>query len=252
MKMVMTVASPKAAGAKLGKVYKNALREARPRIAALIRERVGAEAKKHFKTLAPLYIKAIEKPSAIKMTDDGIEVTLGSKIAQALEGGASAYDMKNALLKHAKKTSKSGVAYVDVPFTHTTAGAAGTTKIPFMMKRAINKLTLNTAGTARLDQKTAGRKVKKTFYQKATDGGMSKTKQVVQHKRGLHDGLTRTKTAQGSRYSTVRRISANSDPSSWMHPGFKGSHILKNTLPKLRRDIEQIVKEAVGKTKGRG
>ena len=251
VKMSVTIATPKAAGAKLTKVYKAAMRDARPKIAALIVDRVGAEAKKHFKTLAPLYTKALERADAVKLTEDGVEVTLKSKIAAALEDGASAYDLKAALLKHARRVSKSGVPYVDVPFTHTTSGTRGM-RLPSSVKKTINAQPIGTSGVARLAQRTQGKKVKQTFNQKSVDGGITRKKRVYTRRSGLHDGLIRTKTSDGSRYATVRRISANSDPASWMHPGFKGSHILKKTLPKLRRDIEAIVKEAVVKTKGRG
>ncbi len=243
---------------------KAAFKDAQPKIAALIIDRVSAEANRTFKGMAPLYTDALDKSDSIKLTEDGVEVKLATPTAQAMESGAPAYDLKKALLSKAKRFSKKGTPYVDVPFKHTTSGARGTTQLPAEIKQAITaraRIQAEDGGapqTTRLPMKTAGKKFTRTLLQRRRFlPGFGKVKQSVEHKRGLHDDLIRQRTPgrAGSRssvsYSTVRRISAKSSPSSWWHPGFKGSGILRKTLPKLKTEIRAILTDSLAKMKGR-
>lgn len=242
----------------MSKLFKAAFKDAQPKIAALIVDRVTAEANKTMKEMAPLYTEALSKPDAVKLTDEGIEISLGNKVAQAREAGSAAWDIKKEMLAHATKFSKDGSPYVDVPFKHTTSGTKGTTMLPLGMKRAIDSKAAmqssskNAAQTTRMPMKTKG-KLFTRVLRKEKKGGIRLVKQAVQHKRGRHDDLIRTKAAgkRGSvSYSTVRRISAKSKPGSWWHPGFKPAGILKKVLPKLKPEIQTILKASLAKVSG--
>lgn len=261
LKLSMKTLSPGKTGAVVSRVLQAAFKDAQPKIAALIIDRVGAEANKVFRGMAPLYLDALNKPDSVKLTDAGIEVGLATKIAQAMDDGAPAYDLKRALLAKSKKSSKSGVPYVDVPFKHTTSGSRGTTQLPAAVKKAITERAVNQSArgsvkTTRLPMKTPGKKFTRTLLQKRSGvPGFKRTKQSVSHKRGLHDDLIRTSRkgkggARGSvSYSTIRRISAKSSPSSWRHPGFKGAGLLKKTLPKLKPEIARILSDSIAKVR---
>ncbi len=130
LKLSTQIRSPGKAGGKISKIFKAAFKDAQPKIAALLVDRATVEANKTLKTLAVVYGEALNKPDSIKLTDEGIEIQLVSKIAQAVEGGAAAWDMKAEMLAKAKKFSKGGVPYIDIPFKHSTSGARGATKLP--------------------------------------------------------------------------------------------------------------------------
>lgn len=249
-------------GGKVARVLKAAFKDAQPKIAALVIDRVTTEANKTFKDLAPLYVEALNKPDSVKISEDGVEVKLATKIAQAMDDGAPAFDMKKALLAKAKKFSKKGVPYVDVPFKHTTSGARGTTQLPAAVKQAITARAAlqQSSGQAtqvtRLPMKTPGKSFTRVLFKKRfLIPGLKKVEQKVQHKRGLHDDLVRRRTkVKGQRatvsYSTVRRITANSAASSWWHPGFKGAGLLKKTMPKLKTEIDTILRDSISKVRG--
>jgi hypothetical protein len=262
LKLSMRTLSPGKTGGTVSRLLKAAFKDAQPKIAALIIDRVGAEANKTFRGMAPLYIEALNKPDTVKLTDAGIEVQLGTKIAQAMDDGAPAYDLKRALLANTKKSSKTGTPYVDIPFKHTTSGARGTTQLPAAVKKAITARAANQSArgstqTTRLPMKTPGKKFTRVLLKRRSGvPGLGKVKQSVSHKRGLHDDLIRTRTkGRGGRgstsYSTIRRISAKSSPSSWWHPGFKGAGLLKKVLPKLKPEIAAILSDSVAKVRGR-
>ena len=98
------------------------MRDARPKIAALIVDIASGRGQRSTsRRSTPLY-QALERPT--QSTHRGQRrVTLKSKIGRARDG-ASAYDLKTRS-SNARRVSKSGVPYVDVPFTHTTSGTRG-------------------------------------------------------------------------------------------------------------------------------
>ena len=101
---------------------------------------------------------------------------------------------------------------------------------------------------ARLAQHTQGKEGEADLRQKSVDGE-SHGKRVYAAG-GLHDGLIRTKTSDGSLRHRPPHLREQRSP-SWMHLRLQGP-ILKKTLPKLRRDIQERREEAVVKTKTKG
>ena len=258
----MKVISPGKEGNRVIRTFKAAFKDAQPKIAALIIDRVSAEANKVFRTMAPFYTEGLNKADSVTLAEDGVTVKLGTKISQAMERGVGAYDLKRALLAKAKHFSKTGTPYVDVPFKHTTSGRAGTTQLPAEVKRAITaRAAIQSTGNSatqvtRLPRKTQGKKFTRTLLKARPLGlGFRKVKQAVQHKRGLQDDLIRRRkkprgASRGSTsYTTIRRISAKSSTSSWYHPGFKAAGLLKKTLPQLKPDIAAILKDSIAKVK---
>jgi hypothetical protein len=76
--------------------------------------------------------------------------------------------------------------------------------------------------------------------------GTKQVKQKVRHKQGIHDNLTRHRSAgAAASYQTIRRISAHSSASSWWHPGFKGLKLLQKVVPPLMDDIRDIVRDSL-------
>jgi len=228
---------------KLGRVLKPALdkamADAKPKIAALIIDRVEVQADKLLKRMAPRYKRGLSQPESIKITPQGVEITLKDPVAAIIEEGGTAYDIKKVMLARATKFSKTGAPYIDVPFDH----AAG--EIPSGMKRAISrKASQGGTSTTRFPSKTPGRSFTRTLHKRKL-GVPFTSKQRVTHKQGVRDDLIRHSSGGRNTYQTIRRISSKSPPSSWWHPGFKGLKLFKKVVPPLKDDILNIVRDSL-------
>ena len=242
-----------------------AFRDAQPHIAALITQRVIAEADKANKGSADLYRKALAQPDAITFSENKIEIRLSSKMLVAVENGATSFDMKRIMLQKAKKFTKDGSPYIDIPFQHAAQKGQNAPGLPKDVYSAIKAATKKSVATlvnngvpkdvaklapVRLRTTTPGK-----VFERTLNIGGQQFKTVVEHKRGIYDDLLRT-AVQGSKkvitkYQTFRRISANSAATSWWHPGFKGAHLFDRILNRLRPDISAILHDSYKIVKGK-
>lgn len=160
------------------------------------------------------YAKALTEPGVVETTENGFSINLDRSSVKDLEVGFKPYDMKPKLLKYGKQ-SKNGGRYVDIPFTH----AAST--VPSGIKRALQSVP-------RVSMTTPG----KVFRR------LGKT---VRHTQGIHDDMMKS----GGKYTTIRRLSTNSDPQLWWHPGFKGYNLLKKLEKRIKADTIAILKAGI-------
>lgn len=222
-----------------------------PKMAEFAIDRLSQEADSVLRTSSGTYKRGLQHPDAIKVTPTTAVVQIVGKAAAGLEEGYDSFDIKAHMLKG--NTKGSGTPYVDVPFRHgaaeTTAHFQGMPKdVKTAMDSAVKKrqAELRSAGasqrdiataTARLAQITPGR----TFSRKLRFG-TSSIDTTVQHKRGIYDDMIRTakwkKSRAESTYHTIRRISAESAPTSWWHPGYKGAKLFK----KIRAEVERTAR----------
>jgi hypothetical protein len=176
-----------------------------------------------------------------------VTITITDPVVVAVERGARSFDMKAKLLARGKP-AKGGGVYVDVPFRHQ-AGS-----VPQAIRTAARRAArdLPSPATVRVRATTPG----KVFTRSLQPGPISRAlgvgvrMQEVRHRRGIHDDIVRrsTKTAAGgtrASYTTVRRISSRSPESSWHHPGFKARRALDDVLPKAKREIAEIIRDAM-------
>lgn len=215
------------------------------RIAALVVDRASAAADKLVPDFAPQYKAALRKPGVVKVTEKEVAITITDPVVVAVERGAAAFDMKQKLLAHGKP-SKGGGVYVDVPLRHK-AGA-----VPQAMRTAMRRAAGGVPGEVRLQAKTEGRSFTRQLHRGPVSQalGVGPKKQEVRHKRGVHDDVIRkTRRTRGggwsANYTTIRRISSRSAPTSWWHPGFKARHALDGVLPGARQEIAAIIRAAV-------
>lgn len=220
-----------------------AVAAARPKIQALVVDRGTQLIEKKLKMMKGRYQAALAAPGAIEVDDKGITLVVKDPLVLAYDGGRAAYDLKSRLLAHAKRFSKKGEPYVDIPFRHAAAD------VPRGIKNKAARIASRTGSdTVRVPQKTPG----EGFVRKLQRGklaqslGLAPRKQKVEHKRGKYDDTIRT-TNRGAaaRYTTIRRISARSSPTSWWHPGFKAANVLERILPSLKKDIIAIVRDSL-------
>jgi len=215
---------------------------AMPQLGALMLDRLTTAAHQALNTTAPDYVRGLQQPDSLDVTDSAVTVVLVGALPQALEKGFNAFDLKAKLLQHAKHFSKSGSPYVDVPFRHgTRQDATRLQAMPPAVMAAMRKVVKETAPgeQARLRMVTPGRE----FTRNLRFGDrMIPTR--VQHKRGLYDDMIRMvspATPNSGQYRTIRRISEKSDPTSWWHPGFRGVHLFDKELPAAEPELKRIL-----------
>lgn len=246
MRLKLSIRTPSLAKAiekRSRESLKRALGEARNKIQALVVDRGGALVDKTLNTMAPRFKAALAAPGAVEVTETSVSLVVRDPVVLALDGGKAAYDLKAKLLAHAKRFSKKGVPYIDIPFQHKAGD------VPRGIKNKTSRLAMASGSdTVRVPGNTPGAKFTKELQRGkvARALGLAPRKLRVEHKQGIHDDITRSAVRTGARssvkYTTIRRISANSSPSAWQHPGFKPAKILGRILPSLKREIVAVLR----------
>jgi len=150
-----------------------------------------------------------------------------------VEDGFPTFDMKPGLLKGPNaKTTKKGTRYNTVPQTYKPKS-----------KQAIMAPGLR----EQLQEVISANKLQKVFKDKTTgrplEGIVATVKETgIDRLKGLVKVQKRYKERTQSFYMTFRRVSDNSDPGKWIHPGYSGAHLFPEVENYLERQIEQILK----------
>ena len=186
---------------------------------AVIKDKWQSEAQAKLNSTRPLYLMGLDFNSVIyPYGGDAFSgaVELQGKFPNMLESGFPAFDMKTGFKKSSKvKQTKSGW-YLTIPIRHSTPNS-------FMYGTPMTKDVYNQA------------KKLKHGESLSIKGGQETSWNGYVHKSSKYDGLTRIvkdygKTKQ-SQYFTFRRVSNNSDPMSWYHPGYIGVKLAKQLTP---------------------
>lgn len=188
---------------------------------------------------------------------DGIS-TKGRKLTIVLAGAAkdyevgfAAHDMKPKLLKSSSAKHGANGKYIDIPFRHKMSA------MPVEVKSAVQARVRRERNEARAENRQQQNPLRVTWSmgpgavnQQQRFDKRGKTSQVnVQHTTSIHSDMIRTRVGGSGRYSTIRRISANSDPQSWWHPGFRGVKALKRVAPELRKTMRLMYKQELARSK---
>lgn len=133
-----------------------------------------------------------------------------------IETGFSGFDIKEGLLKSPKaKQGKSGT-YIDVPFEHkTTKRGKGSLIEPTSMRKAVEKamsVAKSTGKTVRMGKRA-----------------------------GMASKLQDMKVSPEKGAQTFRRVSSNSPPTSWQHPGLDGIRAFEETAQEVERIKDRVV-----------
>lgn len=174
------------------------------------------------------YARSIQRQFPYRGRTSGI-VFSNSEEAEMIEKGYGPYDMKPKLLQSPKaKISAQGKRYITIPLRHNVPGAGATgapmpqniynqaSKLDFSMITGRNpwgRFTYIWGG--RLGESDQGKQIKPKV------GGMTAP---YEWKTGPYSGMVRMRdnaTGRSGGYLTFRRISENSDPNSWWHPGVR-------------------------------
>lgn len=192
-------------------------------------------------------------------------IILTGSLPNMLEQGATAFDMKEGMLRSAKvKNGKSG-PYLTIPFRWASAGSIGEneafsgvlpSEIQSMLKNINSAKTIPTFGGKgsriskgdKLD--VTGTKFDTLLTRKAfTDLKTGKKYGSYLHKSPIYQGIQKESTFYGkalqSQYMSFRRISLRSAKNSWVHPGFVARNFFEEAYKSL--DINTLQANIIDK-----
>ena len=201
----------------------------------LIRSLWIQEAQKQLKSTSGVYLSGLVPKATIHpMANPGFSgwIGLAQGFPQMLESGFAPFDMKHGFSRGRK--------------VHNTKSGGWFTTIPFYFGKPKNQNNLPELPKA-INQKAK----KLTMGARLTIPGQGERSWIgYQRKTNEYNGLTRIVNSYqnkpaGAMYSTFRRVSNNSDQSSWIHPGFHGAHILEKIKPRIKPMITAIFNEAL-------
>jgi hypothetical protein len=177
-------------------------------------------------------------------------IVLKGKFPNMLEQGATPFDMKAGFSKSSKvKFTKNGGWYITIPMLFkTTAASQSSGEAGQILPRKIYDLIRNSPSTI----KQVGNNTISTLqngdipnrYQ-PTLANMNRTADQYLPKSSIYAGLIRKQdnTTGKSAYNTFRRISNNSDPKSWMHPGIQAYNLMDEAMKQV--DQKQVLDKAL-------
>jgi len=156
---------------------------------------------------------------SVQVTKEKYSVTvfMDDKKMAALETGHSGFDIKKGLLKGPKvKHGKNG-PYQDVPLPKkVTLRGKGDYVEPRNMRQAINKAVASA--------KKTGENIRV----------LNKTE---------NPNLSGIRVTPQKEVSTFRRVSENSNPESWMHPGYDGLNVFETVAKEIEEMKDQVTQD---------
>ena len=161
-----------------------------------------------------------------------------------LEEGTGSFDMKPGFMGSSKvKMTKKGKRYLTIPFRWAASSSVGesdvfTGKLP----KAIHTIVKEKGPNSPLNLSDLPASLSGKSTRPAIEDSEGKVLfDSYKHKNSIYEGVTQSidgATGQ-SRYFSFRRVSENSDPSAFIHPGIVAHKFLSNTLSGM--DIETEV-----------
>lgn len=180
-------------------------------------------------------------------------VELVNDVPNMIESGKPPYDMKPVLLNGKKaKTGKNGKKYNTVPYSIGTPEALEenfSTIMPEAIYEAVKSKPqdipivggVRTQGLTKAEIPEQYREpIKKMVFNPKSEAFEEYT-----HKSSIYEGIVRQKsnvTGQNS-YMSFRRVSENSDPLAWIHPGFTAMNLAEKAYDAL--DIQSVSTNAI-------
>lgn len=157
-------------------------------------------------------------------------VVLTGWLPNAIEDGISEFDMKDGLVNGPNaKTGADGKKYNTVPFSHGTPGSLAE-NFSNIMPKAVHAIAKKKA----IGDPIKRGELPKKFQEKQKKNVImpeSKAFAQYQHKASIHEGITKNRDGAGNiGYTSFRRVSENSDPASWIHPGIEQRNLAEKAL----------------------
>jgi hypothetical protein len=188
------------------------------------------------------YARSIQ--DGIRFPDDMTgEVFTTSPHGSIIEDGQKPRDMKIKMLMGGKaKIGKNGKRYITVPFRHGTPGATTMPSMPKAVHNEAKKLDYSRRNGELSSKKyTWGGRLKGDVGERKTHvdphPGAGYTWKATQY-----SGMVRVGQQGHSQYFTFRRLSENSDPKSWMHPGVKPRPVREAVKENTQDEVLRLIR----------
>ena len=162
-------------------------------------------------------------------------------LANMIESGAEPYDMKIGFLNSRKaKVSSKGKVYLTIPFRQASPGSLGESSafanvMPEGVYQAAKRKESTRTTPGGRGSSGAGLKLSELPQQyriprtRAMIVTKNKTFESYKHKHSIYEGMRKNTTTyqetSSSTYVTFRRVSAASDPMSWIYPGISAMNL---------------------------
>ncbi len=223
------------------------------------------------------YIQKIDEGIEYPFEHDPLQFFVVNRhvAAKYLEEGVQPFDLKKMLSTSAKvKVGKDGKRYIHIPFEHSTSELKEAGVYEGARGLRESRITTIIRNTARGDQRSydwggrlkgmgdlgrrskvfpvtgdlarsgAGKPGSQTLYPR---GGEPTGSVRYTWKTSPFENIVRFKAGpgSGSRYSSFRTISENSDPQAWIHPGIQASHIAEKAINSVKTEFYGMLAKAV-------
>lgn len=219
--MRVKVTIPKGFEARTQAAVKRALNA----LASVARDRMTSLAQQKLKSSAQSYTNGISTPV---VQGQSVVIVLAGKLANMMEHGTSAFDLKKML---------KGRKYVDIPFTHGRPGSP--------LPKAESNIMRAAVQAAKGAMSVRGPKNMPTKPETKSHLGFGRYTQK-ESKYGSMLSLSHSYKGSSQRKSvTFRRMSENSDPASWIHPGFKALGIFPLVSKEIRKLAPRVLADYI-------
>lgn len=200
-------------------------------------------------TITGEYVRSIQDGLRFREDLTG-EVFTTSPHGVIIEKGQRARDMKPGLLASPRaKTNKEGKRYITVPFRHGTPGTVGLPPMPKEVYSAAKNLAYSRREqglSSSNKQYVWGGRYKQGVERDAQYGMRVHIAPHpgagYQHRSGIYEGMVRMGKGRHTQYLTFRRVSENSDPRSWQHPGVPPRPIREAVIENTREEVLQLIR----------
>ena len=213
-------------------------------------------AQSRLQTSRELYINGLRQAESYKqeVSPDGgmvIEIQLVGDMPNNIEFGMGSFDMKSVrpgwLGGSKAKTGKDGKKYVTIPFRHSTSNSprfADTGKAKADGLKGQLRAAVKTYGLDRMVRAGTGQVVEGVVAR------IPSKAPVHPYLQGLQRSQVQTAGSLGMRGSgqlhTFRRMSENSKPSAWIHPGIKAANILPEIESWMDGQLDNVIEMMLG------
>lgn len=175
------------------------------------------------KTTRGIYLKNLRIETIDDLTK---EIILSGWLPNAIESGASEFDMKPGFSKAKNvRISLKGNWYTTIPFSWSKSGGETGQKIPDNIYKIVSKQQ----SPLREHQLPESQRVHQ--IKQLANGG------VYQHKNAIYTGMQKKQPEYGNGYVSFRRVGAVSDPYAFWHPGLQKQEFFNKALNDIQSEI---------------
>lgn len=168
-----------------------------------------------------------------------------SKLPLAIEEGSDSFDMKESFERSSKKKMKrDGGWFLTVPFRHATPGAVATAgAFASVLPKDVYQIAKNNAGKpvqkSQLPTQHQALGVRQELLNKLGVKIPAYTHKAAKYEGVVRKDISSTSNEVRGGYFTFRRVSDKSDPTSWIHKGFKARDFMGRSIS--QNEISSVV-----------